>query len=98
MSRLKKQNDTTSSMFTSSVYGVANILAIIITFLGTPAVYGRTIDWVQRYAASNYGYGLEDFVALMWGLICMTLVFFVSRASVSTALVMGGLTIATRLL
>lgn len=96
MNQPNKHGNPTRSVFMSSVHGLANTLAVVVTFFGTPALYGRTIQWVQSYTASNYGYGLEDLVALAWGCVCAALVFFVSRASISTALVMGGLALATR--
>ena len=94
----KKDGEATRNVFMSSIHGLANTLAVVVTFLGTPALYGRTIGWVQSYTASNYGYGMHDFVGLAWGCACAALVFFVSRASISTALVMGGLALATRFL
>ena len=97
MNSNNKHGEATRNVFMSSIQGLANTLAVVVTFLGTPALYGRSIDWVQTYTASHYGYGLHDFVALAWGCACAALVFFVSRASISTALVMGGLAIATRL-
>lgn len=81
----------------SSVQGLANVLAVIITFIGAPPFYGNTIGWVQSFTASNYGYGFEDITALAWGIATGCLVFFIARASVSTALVMGGLALATRI-
>ena len=93
----KKHSEAGRSVFLSSVNGLSNVLAIVITFLGVPLLYGRSIDWVQKYTAQNYGYGWEDFTALIWFVICSALIFFISRASVSTALMMGGLAIATRL-
>ncbi|MEM6537379.1 MAG: hypothetical protein AAF668_06575 [Pseudomonadota bacterium] len=84
------------SIFTSSVIGLANTLAIVITFLGAPQLYGRTIEWVQAFTVNAYGRGWEDITAFCWFVVCLCLVFFVSRASISTALVMGGLAIANR--
>ena len=98
MNHSNKQGDATRSVFMSSVHGLANTLAVVVTFFLAPLMYGRTIYWVQSYTASNYGNGLEDLVALVWGCVCAALVFFVSRASISTALVMGGLALATRFL
>ena len=73
----KKHGEATRNVFMSSIHGLANTLAVVVTFLGTPALYGRTIGWVQAYTASNYGYGLHDLVGLVWGCTCAALVFFV---------------------
>lgn len=86
----KNHSEAGKSIFMSSITGLANTLALVATFLGAPALYGRSIDWVQRFTINQYGYGLEDLTAFVWFIICGCLVFFVSRGSVSTALVMGG--------
>jgi hypothetical protein len=93
----KKYGEAGKSIFMSSVTGLANTLALVATFIGAPALYGRSVGWVQSFTAQHYGYGWEDLTAFFWFIICAALVFFISRASVSTALVMGGLAIATRM-
>ena len=92
----EKQRQAGRSIFMSSVTGLANTLAVIVTFIGAPSLYGGTVDWVQRYTASNYGHGWEDLTGVVWFAVCVCVVFFISRASISTALVMGGLAVATR--
>ena len=82
----------------SSLMGLANILAVIAAFIGSPWLYGKSITWVQTYIAHNYGYGFDDIVALVWAIICAGLIFFTARASISTALVMGGMAIVARLI
>ncbi len=86
------------SIFMSSLTGLANTLAVVATFLGAPPLFSKTIPWAQAYAARHYGYGYDDLVSLGWFVTCVLIVFFVSRASISTALVMGGLALATRFL
>ncbi len=85
------------SIFMSSVTGLANTLAVVTTFLGAPPLYGKTVSWVQEFTTKYYGYGFDDMTAFIWGVVCASLVFFISRASISTALVMGGLALATRI-
>ncbi len=87
-----------NNLFMSSIIGLANILAALAAFLGTPPVYSKTVSWVQRYTANHYGYELVDLISFGWWIICALLIFFIARASVGTALVMGGLAIAARLL
>lgn len=94
--RNDRQREAGRTIFLSSVTGLANTLAVVVTFIGAPALYGETVDWVQRFTASNYGYGWEDLTGAAWFAVCVCVVFFVSRASISTALVMGGLAVATR--
>ena len=50
----QKQSEAARNIFGSSLIGLANTLAVVCTFLVTPTLYGRTIDWVQRYTALNY--------------------------------------------
>lgn len=93
----EKHKAAGQSIFMSSITGLANTLAVVTTFIGAPPLYGSTVDMVQDFTSNNYGYGYEDLTAFAWGVTCAALVFFVSRASISTALVMGGLAIATRM-
>jgi hypothetical protein len=77
---------------------MANILAVIAAFFGTPPLYGKTVGVVQRYTGHYYGYEFIDLISFFYLVICAALIFFIARASVGTALVMGGLAIAARLL
>ncbi len=92
------QRQATQTVFMQSIIGLANLVAIIAAFLGTPELYGRTIGWIQSYTSSNYGAGLEDIVSFTWFVICACLIFFLARTTVSTALIMGGLAVVTRLM
>jgi hypothetical protein len=93
----QKHKAAGQSIFMSSVTGLANTLAVVTTFMGAPPLYGGTVGWVQDFTSNHYGYGFEDLTAFVWGVVCAALVFFISRASISTALVMGGLALATRI-
>lgn len=95
---IKKHQEAGRSIFMSSIQGLANTLALLITFLGAPPLYSNTIGWVRVFVAHHYGYGMEGVTAIVWGGVCAALVFFISRASISTALVMGGIALATRFL
>ena len=98
MSPFKKHQEAGRSIFMSSMTGLANTLAIIVTFVGAPPLYSKSIGWVHSFTIEHYGYGFEDVTAILWGCICAALVFFITRASISTALVMGGIALATRFL
>jgi uncharacterized membrane protein len=92
------QSQAGRSIFMSSVIGLSNVIAVVVAFFATPVAYERTVGWVQRFTASHYGYGFEDITAFVWWLIVALLIFFSARASISTALVMGGLAVAARFL
>jgi len=94
----QNQNQAGRSIFMSSVTGLANVIAVVVAFFATPVAYQRTVGWVQSFTANHYGYGFEDITAFIWWLIVALLIFFFARASISTALVMGGLAIAARFL
>ncbi len=95
---IKKHQEAGRSIFMSSIQGLANTLALIITLLGAPPLYSNTIGWVQVFVVRHYGYGMESLTVIVWGGASAALVFFISRASISTALVMGGIALATRFL
>ncbi len=91
-----KYAQASQSIFMSSMTGLANVLALVSAFVGTPWLHSNTIGWVMNFIVSNYGYGFEGLTNVVWFLICAAFVFFVSRATVSTAIVMVAITIATR--
>ena len=86
------------SVFMSSIVGLSNIIAALVTFFTVPVAYSNSIVFVQRFTSRHYGYGFEDITAVCWWIIVALLIFFGARASISTALVMGGLALAARFL
>lgn len=92
----KNPGSSGQSMFTSSLGGLANVIAFLASFLGTPWLFNVSIDWLQEYTAQAYGYGYHDIVSVLWFISCSLLIFFTARATVSTALVMGGAALVTR--
>jgi len=97
MNNTQKHQEAGKNIFMSSMTGLANVLAVGATFFGTGPLYSRTVDWAYRFAVNHYGYGIADFTTLIWGVLCAALIFFIARASISTALVTGGLALAMRL-
>lgn len=98
MSFLQKQHEASRSTFASSVAGLANTIAVITTILGAPPLYSHTIHIVQPYIDNHYGYGFADVTSVVWGAITASIVFFSSRASISTALPMLIIALAARFL
>lgn len=94
---MKDYNQAGKSMFMSSVNGLGNVLAFVAAFLATPPTFSATVGWVQDFTTNHYGYGYEDLTAMIWGVTCAVLIFFLSRATIATALTMGGLALATRI-
>lgn len=91
-------NQAGYGIFMQTLIWLSNLLAIIITFFATPEVYNRTADFVIRFTAQNYTAGYDDIVSLAWWVITAAFIFCVVRMSFSTLLVMGGLTLAAKLL
>lgn len=85
------------STFLNSINGLANTVALGVTFFAAPALHSRTVEWVQGYVSNSYGYGWEDVTSFGWFVLTGAFVFFLSRAGIGTALMMGGLAIATRI-
>lgn len=91
-----KYRQASQSLFMSSMIGVANILAVVAAFIGSPWLYAKSIGWVQTYIVNHYGYGFQDITSFVWFIICAGFVFFTARASISTAIVMTALTVMTK--
>ncbi|WP_417449548.1 hypothetical protein [Kordiimonas sp.] len=87
-----------NSIFMSSAKGLANVLAFIAAFLGTPAVYDNTVGWVTSFTAYNYNAALSDMVAVIWFAVVALTIFFISRMTLSTAIVLGSLSVAAKFL
>jgi len=90
------QREKRQSVFMSSVEWLASLFAVLVTFLLTPEVYARTVGWITHYTATRYGAGFEDITGFVWFVMTAALVFFTARATLTTAIVAGGLALATR--
>ena len=86
------------SVFVGSIQGLANTLAFAAAFFGTPLLYDASAGWVNAFVLRHYGTGLAEYVQYGWFAILACVVFFIARASLATALVMGGLAVAMRFL
>lgn len=94
----EKHREAGKNIFIDSLMGLANMLALIAAFLLTPKVHGWSVGWVTRYVEEQYGAGLSDLTGFAWFVVVGFTIFFGSRATIGTALVMGGLAILTRFL
>ena len=93
-----KHRQAGQNVFMGSVKGLANVIAFIAAFLLTPQLYYWSVDWVSNYVASVYGPAFFNPSRFVWFCTTALLVFFISRATIGTALVFGGLAIVTRLM
>lgn len=86
------------SIFETSQRALAEIGAVIVTFFLTPIAYAHTSGWVQKYTAHYYGAEFLIPIDLAWmGIVGLT-IYFSSRITVSTCLMMGGTAIVLRFL
>lgn len=84
------------NVFMSSVTGLANVLAFIAAFLGGPALFNLSGPFIMEMTYQTYGEEILGIAYMVWYATCYLLVFFVSRATIGTALIFGGLAIITR--
>lgn len=86
------------SVFMSSIEALANLGAVVVTFFLTPIAFNTTIGWVRQFTRTYYGEELMLFVEFGWMGAVGIFIFFITRMSFSTVLVMGGLAFAVRFL
>lgn len=91
-----KYKQAGQNVFMSSAHGLANMLAIIATFFGTPPVYSASKDWIQDFASSHYGDGYVDIATFAYGICLAATIFFISRMTISTALMSAALMLLMR--
>jgi hypothetical protein len=95
---MDKHREAGRNVFMSSIQGLANVLAFAAALLLTPKLHGWSVEWVVDYVTAMYGRGLDDLTSLVWFATLGLTVFFTSRATIGTALVLGGLAVITRLM
>lgn len=93
----KSHKEAARNVFTSSVSLLADTLAAITAFLCTGPIYKFSIGPVRDFAASQYGVWVGDLTTFVWGLAVAVAVFAFARASLATAITLGGFAIAARL-
>lgn len=94
----QQQKQKAQSIFISSIEGLANTAAVIVTFLFLPIAHGKSVGWVLRFTEEYYGDEFSGFVYLVWYVLLALMIFFGARASLSTLLIMCGVSIAVRFL
>lgn len=91
------QRNRQRGAFMSAVEGFATVSAGIAAFLLTPELHLRSVGFITRIATDRYGAGeYTDLVSLAWFVAMGFLTFFAARATLATAIVAGGLSLATR--
>ena len=93
----KGQKEAARDVFTGSISFVGNVGAFAVALFLTGPAYKATNPMVSSYLTSQYGAVMGDLGSILWGLIVAATIFGVARASLATAMTLGGLAIAARL-
>lgn len=91
-----EQRGKRQSVFMGAVEGLATLSAGVAAFFLTPEIHSRSVGFVVSFTSNRYGPELADFMPLIWFAVVGLMTFFVSRATLATAIVAGGLALATR--
>ena len=90
----KETKDQSKGTFVWSFKWLGNIVAIVLTFLSAPFLYSATVGWIRDFTHSHYGPALVNVTDIGWAIAVGLIVFFLSRASTVSALMMGALYLA----
>jgi hypothetical protein len=93
---MNKHKEAGRHIFMQSVTGFANVFAFAAAFLLTPKVHAGTLQWVLEMTRDSYGYGWDDLVSVVWWGLCAFGLFFLTRMTVGTLMIMGAMAVATR--
>lgn len=93
----QNQREQAQGAFTGSVALLANVLAFATALLATPLAYRFSAPTILTYLTNQYGAAWHDLFAVLWGLIIAIAVFAFARASLATAITLGGFAIAARI-
>ncbi len=79
------------SGMSQSLSGVAAVVAVIATFIITPLFFQISAPLVSSYALSQYGSDWQDAAGLLWGIVSVFLVYWVSNLLTQEFLIKRGL-------
>lgn len=86
------------SIFESSQRALAELGAVVVTFFLAPITFDHTKGWVLEYTLHYYGADFVGVIYFAWMAIVGAVIFFTSRITVTTCLMMGGTAIIMRFL
>ena len=93
---LDKHKQAGQNIFMSSIQWLANFLAFAVAFGLTGPVYSRTVEKVADFAESHYEHISVELVTSGYGIFLFGCIYFVSRATLATALMFGAVAILMR--
>lgn len=72
----------------------AIVVAVAVTFVATPQLYGATYDWAVGYMAEHYGSWMVAIGGFFWWIIVAALTFLFSTLLSMLAIRLGNLAFA----
>ncbi|MBL4647303.1 MAG: hypothetical protein JKY99_12705 [Rhizobiales bacterium] len=90
-------NAVARGIFETSQRALAEIGAVIVTFFLTPIAYAHSSGWVRKFTSHYYGEVFLVPVDLAWAGIVVLAIYFISRITVSTCLMVGSTALLLRL-
>lgn len=97
MSTMHRAGSGGSGFFMASVALLANLIAIMAAFLGTPYLHAETLPFILRISTMHYGHGYEVAIFYAWFVIAGGFVFALTRAVVGNTLVLTRAALLSRL-
>lgn len=94
----KNYKEASRSIFMSSMFWFANVAALVVTFFSVQPAFNATRGLIEHFTASQYGYEWVEPVMWFWWAAVAAILFFITRASLATLIVMGAFAIAVRFL
>jgi hypothetical protein len=91
-----KQKQAARNTYQQSLELVANAAAGMFAVIATPWCYERSVGWIKGYISAAYSPDFADLGAFVWGALLAILLFGLSRMTIATAIIMGGLALVSR--
>ena len=86
------------SLYEKSIHLIANMSAVAAAFFATGPLYSFSIEWILNFSTKHYGSGMDWLVEAFWFVVVGAITYGIARATVATAIAMGGLALAARFL
>ncbi|WP_262694684.1 hypothetical protein [Kordiimonas aquimaris] len=84
-------------IYEKSIKSIANLSAIVAAFFATGPLYSLSIDWVLGFSTSQYGDQANWLVQAFWFVVVGLSTFALARATIATAITVGGFALAARI-
>jgi len=84
-------------IYEKSIKSIANLSAIVAAFFATGPLYSLSIGWVLGFSTSQYGDEVNWVVQVFWFVVVALSTFAIARATIATAITIGGFALAARI-